>query len=157
VALWERRAPAVRAIAIVLVAAVAWQFGTFYRSYMSDGYRVGSAYWFSGNVRDALRELIARSGDSPIYVSQDIEWVHRFWRFYAIEAGRLDLVSRTTYFRELPGETPLNAKLVCPVESPTCAALSASPAWHHIVTVPSIDGNHRYVILERSAASNKAN
>jgi hypothetical protein len=157
VAIWARRTMAMRAIVVVLVAAVAWQFGSFHRTYMSDAYRLRSAYWFSGNVREALRELIARSGDSPVYISQEIEWIHRFWRFYAIEAGRLDLVARTTYFRNLPESVAPNAKLLCPAASPNCAALSSSPSWRSIVTIPSLDGNHRYVILERRAANDQAN
>jgi hypothetical protein len=156
-ALWQHGRVSSRGMAIVLVAAVAWQFGSFYRSYMSESYRVSSAYWFSGNVREALRELIARSGDSPIYISLEIEWVHRFWRFYAIEAGRLDLIERTSYYRDVPETVPLNAKLLCAEASASCAALSASPAWQRLVIVPSIDGNHRYVILERTPGGDKAN
>ncbi len=38
----------------------------------------------------------------PIYISQEIDWVHRTWRFYAIADGRMDLIDRTSYFLETP-------------------------------------------------------
>ena len=98
VALIDSRSALARMFAALLLVSVVWQFVGFYRDYMSDAYRMRAATWFSGNPREALRELIARAGSGPIYISGDIEWIHRFWRFYAIEAGRLDLVERTTYF-----------------------------------------------------------
>jgi hypothetical protein len=153
VALWDQRLLTTRVLCVALAIAVPFQFVSFHRSYMSEAYRISAATWFSGNPREALRELIARSGDSPIYISQEIEWVHRMWRFYAIEAGRLDLMARTTYFRELPGDVPSNAKLLCPAESASCAALASSGAWRNLIVVPSIDAGHRYVILERLPAS----
>ena len=158
VVLWRRNSVARRAIAAVLVASVVLQFASFYRDYMSDRYRLASATWFSGSVREAIRELINRSDDSQIYISTEIEWVHRMWRFYAIEAGRLDLVARTTYVRELPAVVADNAKLLCPEKSAYCNSLIASGLWQRVIVVPSLDGSHRYVILVRKlAASNHSN
>jgi len=157
VALWERPAMAPKAFAALLAAAVVLQFVSFHRGYMGETYRMSSSTWFSGNVREAIRELIARSDDSQIYISQDIEWVHRMWRFYAIEAGRLDLMARTTYVRELPATVAANAKMLCPAESAYCRTLAASGAWSNVVIVPSIDGSHRYVILERLAPGQHRN
>lgn len=157
VALIAHRSTLVRIAAILLVSSVAWQFAGFHRSYFSDTYRLSAATWFSGAPREALRELIARADNSPIFISQEIEWVHRMWRFYAIEAGRLDLIDRTTYFREVPGDAPRGAKLICAVESVACITITASPAWRSLVTVPSIDGSHRYVIFERLAAGDHGN
>lgn len=156
-ALWERRTITPKAIAAILAASVALQFVSFHRGYMSETYRMSSSTWFSGNVREAMRELIARSDDSQIYISQEIEWAHRMWRFYAIEAGRLDLLARTTYVQQLPAIIAANAKMLCPAESTYCNALSASGAWRNVVTVKSIDGSHRYVILERLPAGKHSN
>lgn len=156
-ALVETRSTLARIAAGLLVIAVSWQFASFHRSYFSDTYRLSAATWFSGAPREALRELIARAGDSPIFISQEIEWVHRMWRFYAIEAGRLDLIDRTTYFREVPAEAPRGARLMCAVDSVACATVIASPSWRSLVTVPSIDGNHRYIIFERLAPGDHGN
>lgn len=137
-----------KVLAGVLVLSIAWQFAAFHRSYMGTAYRLSAAPWFSGNVREALRELIARSGGGDVYVSREIDWVHRMWRFYAIEAGRLDLIARTTYFSEPPTTAAPGSTLICPAGSAMCAALADSGAWRKVVTVPSIDGSHSYVILE---------
>jgi 4-amino-4-deoxy-L-arabinose transferase-like glycosyltransferase len=150
-ALWQSRSVAPRALAAALVLSIGWQFSGFHGAYISDGYRLQSATWFSGNVREALRELIARSGDAPIYISSEIEWVHRMWRFYAIEAGRLDLIPRATYVSDPPATAAAGSKLLCPEDSRLCSALTASGAWQRVVVVPSIDGMHRYAILERTA------
>ena len=151
--LWRSPAVAPKLVAALLVASVAGQFAGFYRHYMGEAYRVGAASWFSGNVREAMRELIARSGNEEIYVSREIEWGHRMWRFYAIEAGRLDLVARPTYFNEPPATAAPGAKLICPAALPRCAALAASGSWHEIVRVPSLDGTHVYAILERTTGN----
>lgn len=150
ITLWQARAAAPKLAAAALVLAIGWQFAVFHRAYISDAYRLGAATWFSGNVREALRELIAQPGDGDIYLSTDIEWVHRMWRFYAIEAGRPDLVSRATYFTEPPASAAPGSKLICPVQSARCAAIAASGAWQRVVVVPSIDGSHRYGIFERT-------
>ena len=153
IALWQARSIAPKVLAAVLVLSIGWQFSVFYRGYMGSAYRLDAATWFSGNVREALRELIARSGDGDIYVSTEIEWVHRMWRFYAIEAGRLDLIARTSYVSEPPATAKPGAKLLCPADSPRCAALTNSGAWRRVVVVPSFDGTHRYAILERTGAN----
>ena len=145
-----------RVIAALLVVSTAVQFGFFYRGYMSEAYRVAASPWLSGNVRDALRELIARSGDADIYISHEIEWAYRFWRFYAIEAGRLDLLPRTTYFADPPATAAPGARLICPADSARCSAIQSSGTWHELVRVPSLGGGRVFVILERAPAEKKA-
>lgn len=155
--MWSRHSLTARVAAAALMCSIPLQFSAFHRAYESDGYRVASAAWYSGGVREALRELIARAGTSPIYVSQEIEWVHRFWRFYAIEAGRQELIDRTTYFRTPPADAPEGAKLMCPAESQTCAALEHSSMWRSVVSVPSIGGDRHFIILERLSADQHRN
>ena len=153
VALWLHRSIAGKLAAAVLLAAIMWQFASFHRSYMSDGYRIGAAGWFSGHSRDALRALMARSHDVDVYVSQDIEWAEPTWRFYALEAGREDLVRRTTYFTD-PPQAAAGARLICPIESARCAAIAASGSWHELVRVPSLDGGRHFAIFERRPGAN---
>ena len=74
------------------------------------------------------------------------------WRFYAIEAGRLDLLPHTTYFAEPPTAAAPGSKLLCPADSPRCTALSLSSSWREVMTVPSLDGTRSFIILERTAA-----
>jgi 4-amino-4-deoxy-L-arabinose transferase-like glycosyltransferase len=150
-ALWDGRSAAPRLLAALLVASIAGQFTGFYRQYMGDGYRTGAATWFSGNVREAMRELIARSGSEEIYISREIDWAHRMWQFYAIEAGRLDLMPQTSYVTEPPAAAAPGSKWLCPADSQRCAALATSGTWRNVVTVPSVDGTRSFIILERTA------
>ena len=151
--LWEARSALSKATAVLLVVSILVQFNMFYRGYMSEAYRTAAASWFSGSVREALRELIARAGDADVYVSADIEWVHRMWRFYAIEAGRLDLMSRTTYFTDPPVTAAPGAKLLCLAGSTRCSAIQASGAWHEVIRIPAIGDSRVFVIFERTAAN----
>ena len=155
-ALWQARSTAPRLAAAVLLVSVALQFISFHRYYMSDSYRVSAAPWFSGSVREAMRELIARSADAEVvYISANIEWVHRMWRFYAIEAGREELVGRAFFYKELPSNMPARATLICPAESPACGALAGSGSWRDVVRVPTLDGSRTFIIFERTAANGK--
>jgi 4-amino-4-deoxy-L-arabinose transferase-like glycosyltransferase len=154
--LWQSRSAPSKAAAALLVLSVAVQFSLFYRGYMSEAYRTSAAAWFSGNVREALRELIARSGDADVYISSDIEWVHRMWRFYAIEAGRLELMSRTTYFTDPPASAAPGSKLICQAGSARCSAIGASGLWHEVVRIPSIGDSRVFVIFEVPAPADKS-
>lgn len=151
--LWEARSALAKVAAVLLVVSIFVQFNMFYRGYMSEAYRTAAASWFSGNVREALRELIGRAGDADVYVSADIEWVHRMWRFYAIEAGRLDLMSRTTYFTDPPATVAPGAKLLCLAGSARCSSIQASGAWHEVIRIPAIGGSRVFLIFERTAAN----
>jgi 4-amino-4-deoxy-L-arabinose transferase-like glycosyltransferase len=154
VSLWQGRAMLRRIAAAVLVGSIALQFISFHRYYTSDAYRISAAQWFSGSVREAIRELIARSGDAEVvYISTNIEWVDRMWRFYAIEAGRQDLIGRAFYYQDLPANVPARATLICPAESPACGALAASGSWRAVVRIPNLDGSRTFVIFERRAAN----
>ena len=150
--LWRAPSKMPRLLAAVLVLSVGWQFSAFYREYMGDRYRLSAATWFSGNVREAARELIARADDSDIYISSEIEWVHRFWRFYAIEAGRLDLMPRTALRDRAAVER--RARFEVPVRG-------AIRAMHGVTRLRRVAQRrrraihrrrHRYAILERTAS-----
>ena len=158
VALWRGRSMS-KAAAAALVVSIALQFIPFHRYYMSDAYRTRAAPWLSGNVREGMRELVARSGNAPaVYISTDIEWVHRMWRFYAIEASREDLIGRTFYYKEdLPPMPPAGSMLICPDDAAGCTALAASGSWRDVVKVPTVDGGRMLIIFERTAGSDKGN
>jgi 4-amino-4-deoxy-L-arabinose transferase-like glycosyltransferase len=140
-----------RAAGVALVAAIPWQFAGFYSGYLG-GYRLTSAPWFAGNAREGLLELMtqAEGATGPIYLSVEIEWVHRTWRFYAIQSGRLHLADRATYFREPPADAAPGAVLICPADSPICRALPAA-GWNPLATVPTLDGSRAFTVLRRAA------
>ena len=100
----------------LLLLAIGWQFAGFYSGYFG-GYGRSAAPWLAGNVaRGACaRSWRRRTTAGPIYISQEIEWVHRTWRFYAIADGRMDMIDRTSYFMESPpADAPPGAMLDLP-------------------------------------------
>jgi hypothetical protein len=89
----------IRIAAIVLLAAVPLQFAYFYRDYHT-GYRARSAYWFEGNIRGGIEEILDRTRsrpDVPVFLTTDIDWVDWYWRFYTNKYGRTDLLERPSY------------------------------------------------------------
>ena len=85
-------------IAAVLLVACALQFALFTRDYFGD-YRSRSAFWFNGNLRDAVHKIVertdARTGERPrVLLDAGIQRVEWYWRFYLAEMGRSDLEGR---------------------------------------------------------------
>lgn len=148
--LWESRI-AGRVVAAVLVVAVAVQFASFYVVYFGD-YGRASAQWFAGSARDAVRAVMANasSGSGPIYVSSEIEWVHRTWRFYAIADGRDAMIARFRSVTTPPADAAPGALLLCPATSTTC---QAGTQWRGLETVVSHDGSRSFTILQRAEAA----
>ena len=99
------RPSAIRAAAVAILLTIPWQFAGLYAGYFG-GYGLTAAPWLAGNSREALRALMARAAatDGPIYISQEIDYVDRTWRFYAIADGRLDMIDRTSYFLDTRAE-----------------------------------------------------
>ena len=78
-----------RTFAAAMLLAAGLQFAWFYRDYLGD-YRVRSSGWFERNIRGAVEDIIAREGAAPapaVYLSDSIQWVDAYWRFYATKHG----------------------------------------------------------------------
>ncbi len=139
---------AIRAAAVLLLLAIGWQFAGFYSGYFG-GYGRSAAPWLAGNVREALRALMAQADTNrgPIYISQEIGWVHRTWRFYAITDHRMDLLDRTSYYLETPpADAAAGAMLICPASSARCQTLKQN-GWMETATVASLDGSRAFTLL----------
>lgn len=136
-----------RAAAVLLLIAVPWQFAGFYSGY-KGAYRLASAGWFAGNAREAVRATMARAEGTtaPIYISREIEWVHRTWRFSATADQKMTMIERAIYALEPPADAAPGALFLCPATSTQCRP---SAAWHLGETVTSIDGSRRFHILHR--------
>lgn len=151
--LLRARPVAVRAAVVVLLLTIPWQFAGLYAGYFG-GYGFEAAPWLAGNSREALRALMARAATTqgPIYISREIDWVHRTWRFYAIADGRMEMIDRAAYFFETAPDTAApGAPLICPASSARCQALRHN-GWTEIATVASLDGARAFTLLERAGA-----
>lgn len=151
--LLRARPIAVRALAVILLLTIPLQFSGLYTGYFG-GYRLTAAPWFAGHSREALRALMAHAASRPgqIYISHEIDWVHRTWRFYAIADGRMDLLGRTSYYVDAPaGDAAPGASLICPASSLRCQALKQH-GWTEVATVASLDGSRAFTLLAPAAA-----
>ena len=88
------------AVVVALLAWQVWQFDAFYRDYL-HGYRTRSAFWFNGNNRGAMQDLMAtaeRNPSVPLYLAENIPFIDIYWNLYLRMAGREHLSARTTFF-----------------------------------------------------------
>ena len=138
--------PGIRWVTCALLLSVPWQFWGFYRDYVGD-YRVTSSTWFGGNVRGAFLDVLSRTpSPDAIYLSPRIPYASAYWRFYALSAGRSDLVDRPAYREPDGGETsvlPSGAMLV------TSAAVDAPEGWRVRRTITEPGGAPSFVVYER--------
>jgi 4-amino-4-deoxy-L-arabinose transferase-like glycosyltransferase len=145
--LLRARHPVNRAIGVVAIAAVLFQFAVFYQGYMGP-YRLTSAPWFAGSAREAIRAAMshAENTNGPVYVSREIDWVHRTWRFYAIADDRTAMIDRVIYAPAPPADAPDGSTFLCPAESVHCREQAG---WLVANTAQSIDGSRSFRILGR--------
>ena len=131
-----------RAIGILLIASVPFQFASFHRDYIRE-YPQRAGSWFGGNVRGAVRELLAGSG--PSFVSGRIQFANRYWAFYAPDARRDEL----HILLDQPPESPAGGRAVCQVTDPVCLALGSSADWRQVSTVREMRGEDAFKVFER--------
>jgi hypothetical protein len=130
------------AIGIVLIASVPIQFASFHRDYVRD-YPVRAGAWFGGNVRGAVRELLAGSG--PSFLSGRIQFANRYWAFYAPADRRSEL----QIFQDEPPDSPSGGRAACQVTDRACTLLQSSPDWRQVSTVQEINGEESFRVFER--------
>ena len=99
--MWAARQRHWRIAGVCLLALIPLHFAFFCVDYWRD-YPLRSAYWFQGNRRGALEEIIAREPrDQPpaIYLETSrILYVNAHWQLYLLKHKRQDLLQRTVYF-----------------------------------------------------------
>jgi hypothetical protein len=88
---------------------------------------------------------------APVYVSRDIPFAHRYWRFYALAAGRADLIERAEFYGpEPPSTASTGSELLCPLPSEGCRTLLVSGSgWNLVETITELDGTPSFALLER--------
>lgn len=138
--------PTIRWAACALLLTIPWQFWGFYRDYTGP-YWARASTWFGGNLRGALQEVLSRTPEPPaIYLSSRIPYGDIYGQFYALSAGRPDLVGRAVYVEpdgDEASRTPAGAVMVTP------AGAAAGAAWERLQTVAEPNGAPSFVIYER--------
>ena len=148
--MWGSRHRVWRACAIVLIAAMPWQFTRFYRDYFVD-YPGRSYTWFEYNIRGGMEDIIARQRDgAPVFIANNIQWADYYWPFYLAKQGRQDLRTVTTYLDvTAPGAVasmPPGGILLCRVAD-VGAMKSAGLRELRAITEP--DGSQSFAVMQR--------
>ena len=81
-----------QAVAIAVVTLLPFQFASFYHDYLGR-YRRDSAFWFGGNIKGALLEVIHGQPvvADTVLLNRAIGFVDAYWLFYVQANGRDDL------------------------------------------------------------------
>ena len=143
-----------RAAGVVLLVLVPLQFAYFAYDYFTD-FRLRSSVWFGGNLRGALEEVIAREGHLPgrgPYLSEEIPWIHAYWRFYLVKHHRTELLENAVYFRPASLDVqsiPRSALVVGRFGEPTLESLVQSGELHQLSVVVEPNDTPSFVICER--------
>lgn len=132
-ALWTSPHRSTRMITIALLASIPLQFGFLYSHYLG-GYRVRSAPWFGSDIRGAVVDVMARLPVPAVLLDVRTP-IERYWRFYALAAGRAEIVDLPTYY-DPQGFDPTavvdGALLVCVHDDPVCRMLGHLGDWRRL-------------------------
>jgi 4-amino-4-deoxy-L-arabinose transferase-like glycosyltransferase len=139
--------------AVVVLVSVPIQFAGFYRDYMGR-YRAESSFWFGGNLRAALTDVIRREGANTrrVYISQTIPFANRYWRFYTLAERRSNLTDQATFYEPQSldaAAVPPGSHLVCPLGAGGCEPQASSGAWTRVSTAVEPDGSESFAVYER--------
>jgi hypothetical protein len=80
-AMWDTRRWSVRLAAVALACLGALQFGAFMRDYHGD-YRARSSSWFGGNLRGAIRTVLASAHDPACVFLDNRIAIAAYWAMY---------------------------------------------------------------------------
>lgn len=138
---------------VAMLVSVPLQFAGFYRDYMGR-YRAESSFWFGGNLRAALTDVIRMEGEKgrPVYISRTIPFANRYWRFYTLAEGRGDLTAQATFYEPQTLEAatvPPGSHLVCALRDGGCEPQASSGAWTRVRTAVEPDGTESFAVYER--------
>jgi 4-amino-4-deoxy-L-arabinose transferase-like glycosyltransferase len=139
--------------AVALLVSVPLQFTGFYRDYMGR-YREQSSFWFGGNLRAALTDVIRMEGRKtrPVYISRTIPFANRYWRFYTLVERRGNLTGQATFYepQTLDAATvPPGSHLVCALLEGGCEPQASSDMWTRVSTATEPDGTESFAVYER--------
>lgn len=93
------------------------QFGYFLYDYFGE-YKTRSYSWFNYNIPGALETIIEEDTNdslSNIYLDNQIYFIDRYWKFYALKHQKEDILLKTYYINPLEvemGNLPTNSVLL---------------------------------------------
>jgi 4-amino-4-deoxy-L-arabinose transferase-like glycosyltransferase len=144
----------VRAMTVLLLAAMPVQFAFIYRDYFTH-YKLRSAFYYDPvNFRDVAEYVIAADATRAVprvYFSNELDDAGAKWRFYVTKQHREEMLRRTVYFMPdaIPtGEAPRDSLLAM---YPTTGvdALVRTGDWSQVAAISDIDHRLSAVICRK--------
>ncbi|MEO7158881.1 MAG: hypothetical protein ABI039_15045, partial [Vicinamibacterales bacterium] len=146
--------PALRALAVVAIMLMPWQFASFARDYFTE-YPQRSASWIDAmNFQAIARYVVQHASDAPaVFLShEDIgEDKSVKWKFHLIAAKRPDLWARTKYLSPEEQASPGIEAGSLLIISPSNARLGSltKSGWVVATIVQDAEGTASAAILKR--------
>jgi hypothetical protein len=144
-----------RVSAVCLLALMPLQFAYVYNDYFNH-YRLRSAFWFGGNMAEAMETLIALEppdSSRPIYLTNAIPNANWWWRLYVTKHRRPELAARTIYFDPLsppnPQTTPPGTLALSTVDDDKEVTLTTAGQFQLVQIVRDTDGKAFFGIFRR--------
>jgi 4-amino-4-deoxy-L-arabinose transferase-like glycosyltransferase len=153
--LFENRGRGARALGVVLLAAIPFQFSGFTQYYLT-GYQTASAARFDEMNLEAVAEYIIARDDSAsvpaVYLGEDVGLPHAYqWAFYLHERRRDDLWTRSRYF-SFPisaSAIPSGSLLVFDARDPRLDEIRSSTASSIVRVVNGVSGAPAATVLRK--------
>jgi len=136
----------VRASVVVLLIVSAVQARGFFADYFGD-YRDRSAVRLGGNLRGAMREVLADSPSADcVLIDAGIDYVGDQWDLYTRAAGRADLAQRVQWMRT---DAPPMPPASCEAAAVLARADDRRFAGWQSTSIPEPDGTALFAVYRR--------
>ena len=158
---WLDRRREWRLVAVCLLLLIPIQFAGFLSDYFSD-YRIRSASWLGGNIREAAEDIISRDAReqlpyvylSPVatagHVDEKTTFTDAYWQFYLTKARRTDLLERTRRFEPADVQSVAPGSVIlASTDDKATEALVKAGTLRRLRTIRELDGSTFYQILQR--------
>jgi len=144
-----------RMVGMGLLALIPLHFAFFCVDYWRD-YPRRLGFWFQGNRRGALEEIISRetpSHPTAIYLNATrIPYINAHWQLYLLKHDRQDLHRWTMYFDSKSldvGTVPPGSLLLTTPDDAIVDALVKSGTLRQVAVFPEIDNPPMFALFER--------
>jgi hypothetical protein len=146
--------PLMRALAIMAIVLMPWQFASFARDYFTE-YPQRSAPWIDAmNFQGVARYVVENASDAPaVFLSNDDIGEDKSvkWKFHLIAAKRPDLWSRTKYLspeQQVATGIQAGSLLIMSPSNPRRASLT-DHGWSVVTVIQDAAGTPSAAILKR--------
>ena len=92
-----------------------------------------------------------RPGTRRVYVSREIPFAHRYWRFYALAENRADMIERVVFYDPSTfdgASLEPGTHVVCQTQG-GCESQAPSDLWARVRVATEPNGSESFAVYER--------